>query len=204
MQDASASRPAPGGGSLGSSSSLGPFGAAVVMVSAAFLVAGIALPQAAEALLRFFVVALAVGWVLTRAWGALFPVRPFHRAYAPFHDPDAGWERLSTPLPIRDLTMRLRAADDPEAASTAAIPAAVRATLVEEARRRLARNHDLDLDEPAHHPAVRSILSDSTWRLVRPERPDDDPAGEAGEEDSRHGRVPVARLAPILDDLEAL
>lgn len=179
-----------------------PLGRATLGVSAAFLLAAIVWPQAAEALLRVFVATLALGFVVVRVYRAALPSRTVEDFYSPF---DASGPTRTTegaaPEAIRELTGELGAADDGELAQRTAIPWTVRRFIREEASRRLTERHGLRLAERSDHPRVRSLISDATWLLIRPRELE--PTAE-----SRHSpnerAVPLSRLDLILDDLERL
>src|SRR5690606_753020 len=168
---------------------IGPLGVATVVVSLAFLLAGIMWPQAASALLRLLLVTLALGYVAGRAYRALLPVSAT-RSYSPFDAPGAARPAPAAPHALRRLTAELGAANDARRARHTEIPRPVQWALVAEAARRLAEHHGLQLHDPDHHARIRALVSEPTWRLI-------DPGG------SRE-IVPLSRLDVILDDLEKL
>jgi hypothetical protein len=167
-------------------------GSALVLTSLFFLSAGILWPQGAGAMLRIMLVVIAVGFIAARAHDALLLVRTSRQVRSPF---DAGsTERTApaSPQVLRDLTDQLVAADDPRARDRAAVPWAVRRTLVTEATHRLAEHHGLDPADPGHHARIRTLVSAATWRLIAPAEP-------ALGADSA-----LRELTLILDDLERL
>lgn len=168
-----------------------PLGVFTIVASAVFLLAGIAWPQAAEALLRLFLATLAFGFVSV-ASGTMLPTKMTHDSNSPFHGPE---KREPPPAPrlLRDLTRELGAVDDARHVERTAIPSTVRWSVVAEASRRLAGTHGLNIRDPDHRTAIRSLVSEPTWLLISAARP---------EVDSR--RVPLSRLGLILDDLERL
>jgi len=184
------------------------FGRIVVVASAGFLLAGIVLPGTAEILLRLYFLSLAAAFVATRAYGAAIPRRTTLDAYSPFTDEGVTRPPPEPPPGIRRRAALLRAADHPAQASRARIPVSVKWTLVDEASHRLAERRSLDLDDPDHHARIRSLVSDATWRLVRPlERGEG--AGRRGPDrgpgpDPDGPPVTLDRLHSILDDLEKL
>lgn len=185
---------------------LAPLALVTVMVSGAFLLAGVLLPQAADALLRLLLATLAAVYVFSRGYEILAGVRSGDAAYSPFQDPEAGNAPPTAPRPVRNLAAQLTAADDPERARDSAIPTAVRAVLLEEAGRRLQERHGLDPRESSHGPAVRALVSEPTWKVIRPVGAGEGAGSDAAESNGGGlaDRVPLARLPEILDDVEAL
>lgn len=180
---------------------MSPLGGATIVLSLAFLLAGIAWPQGAEALLRMFVASLALGFVAVRTYRAGLPVRTVEDSYSPFDGSAAPRPPAAAPEAIRELTEGLAAADDEECAERTPIPWPVRRRLVQEASRRLSERHGLRLDEPDHHPRIRSLVSEATWLLLRPPEPESGPGSRSA---VRERPVPLSRLDLVLDDLERL
>jgi len=168
---------------------IGPLGIATIVVSLAFLLAGILWPQAASALLRLLLVTLALGFVAGRAYRALLPVSAT-RSHSPFDALGLARPAPTAPHALRRLTAELGAADDARRAGRTEIPRPVQWAVIDEAARRLAEDHGLHLHDPDHHARIRALVSEPTWRLI-------DPGG------SRE-LVPLSRLDVILDDLEKL
>jgi hypothetical protein len=178
---------------------LSPLGVAAIVAGAAFLVAGIAWPQAAEGLLRLLLALLAVGFVLGRAYQAMLPAEMTQDAYSPFHDD--GPPPAAVPPALRDLNAQLRAADRTRDASRAEIPRAVRWRVIDEAARRLSERHGLRLEVPEHRAEIRALVSEPTWRLIASHGTGSaGPVARAGTTDP----VPLSHLSTILDDLEKL
>lgn len=182
--------------------SLTPLGVFTVSVSVTFLVAGIAWPDAAEAWLRMLVATLALGFVLARTYEAALPRQATQDSYSPFEGSTATAATGAAPKAIQQLTEMLGAADDPERAQRTAIPWTVGRTVIREASRRLAQDHDLRLDDTDDHTRIRSLVSEATWLLIRPGEQGSSP-GE-GAPAARQRSVPLSRLELILDDLEQL
>lgn len=176
------------------------FGVSVMITCLAFLLAGIAWPQAAEALLRLLFVTLAAGFVVARAYEAMVPLRTT-REFSPFDGDTAARTPPATPRVLRDLTAELGAADDDRLAHRTPIPWPVRWTLIEEATRRLADHHGLSLHDPVHHSDIRTLVSEPTWLLIGPRAPAPGPGARPTPDKPT---VPLSRLGPILDDLERL
>jgi hypothetical protein len=170
-------------------------GGMTVVASGLFLLAGVLEPAAADLLLRLFLATLAAGFVAIRGYQALLPSRMTQDFYSPFDGSDPG-TTPETPQVLRTLTAQLEAADRPRAAARAPIPRGVRWELIDEARRRLAQHHRLDLRDPADHEAIRSRVSETTWLLIGSE--------DTTEERSDSSTPPLARLPLILDELERL
>ena len=177
------------------------FGKMVLVASAGFLVAGILLPGAAEILLRLFLVGLAGAFVATRAWDANLPRRMALDAYSPFTNERATRPPPEAPPAIRHRASLLGAADEPERARRTPVPVPVKWAVLTELSRRLAERRGLDLADPVHHPRIQSLVSEATWRLVRPPGTND---AAGGSTDSDTSPVTLDRLASILDDLERL
>lgn len=180
---------------------IGPFGVATIAVSLAFMAAGIVLPQAAGAFLRLFLAVLAVGFILTRAYGAMLPARMTQGFYSPFDRAHADRPIQTIPEPLRKFAAELAAADDGRLAGRTPIPWSVRWRVIDEAARRLADHHGLNLDDAGHHAAIRALVTEPTWRLIA--RPAPDPPGATGASQPA-ASPPVSRLPLILDDLERL
>jgi hypothetical protein len=183
----------------------GTFALAAIALSAAFLVAAVIVPGAAAALLRALVVALALGYVVARAHGAVATSGLAHDRYSPFDNGPPVHDERSRPAAIQRLIADLEPANRPRRARRTPIPRRVRWRLVDEAHRRLAEHHGLRLEDPRHHPRIRALVGDATWSLVEPRAPsvagDEPPGAPAGS----HGRsVPVSQLPSILDDMEKL
>ncbi|HLT90638.1 MAG TPA: hypothetical protein VKZ85_06810 [Woeseiaceae bacterium] len=168
---------------------IGPLGIATIVVSLAFLLAGILWPQAASALLRLLLVTLALGFVASRAYRALLPVAAT-RSYSPFDALGAARTTPAAPHTLRKLTAELGAANDARRARHTAIPRPVRWAVIDEAARRLAEHHGLHLHDPDHHARIHALVSEPMWLLIDP--------GESSEP------VPLSQLDVILDDLEKL
>lgn len=177
------------------------FGRVVLGLSVGFLVAGVLLSGAAEILLRMYLLSLAGAFVATRAWDAELPRRMTLDTYSPFTTERAIRPPPDAPAAIRQRTLLLHAADDPEAARRTPVPVSVRWAALGEASHRLAERRGLDLNDPEHHPRVRALVSEATWRLIRPPESARAPGGDSGPE-----ILPVTldRLPSILDDLEKL
>lgn len=180
---------------------VGLFGIFALAAGLAFLLAGLLWPQAAEALLRLLLATLAVGFVLVRGHRAMRSVRATERSSSPFDRDVATRRPPAAPHVLRRLTADLSAADDARRARRTAIPRTVRWTVVDEASRRLAEHHGLSLDDPTHHPEIRSLVSEPTWSLIGPRDPR---AGPGKRSAGRGGPVPLTQLDRILDDLEGL
>lgn len=173
----------------------GPFRVAAVLASAVFLLAGLVFPQAAEAFLRLFLVTVALGFIVARAYDAYLPSRMTLDFYSPFHAGERRTGVSEAPEPLRKLTAELKGAGK-QGAERREIPRGVRWRLIDEAARRLA-DHGLDLEDPGDHDAIRGLVSPDTWSLIRP--------FDAGA--ARRGATtapPLSRLDPILNDVEAL
>lgn len=174
---------------------ISPLALGAAGLSLAFLGAALLWPPAAEALLRLLLVTLAVGYAAARIVERLAPVShdggsgtPFERAPPPATAP-------ATPHVLRDLRAGLAGADTARRARRTPVPMAVRWTLAEEARRRLAERHGLSADEARHQAAIRARVSDPTWRLLRPEEVEVGPDAPG---------LPLSDLERILEDLESL
>ena len=174
-----------------------PFGLATIVASVAFVVAGIALPEVAESLLRLMIATFAFGFVLSRVYRAGLPERTTTDEYSPFRGPAGARESATAPRVLRDLASKLAAADEPRSAKRSEIPRTVRWTVVDEATRRLAEHRRLSVADSADHASIRSLVSDSTWRLIRPS----DAVAGAGD---RARAVTMSELDLVLDDLERL
>lgn len=173
----------------------------MVIASVAFLAAGITWPQAAEVWFRLLLVALAVGFVAARAYETLQPVSTRPDVSSPFHGHAITRSPTAAPEALRELTRELDAADDERLARRSEIPRSVRWTVIDEASLRLAEHHGLSLDDPAHHPGIRSLVSTPTWSLIHPSDPELRPDARAP---VASRRVPLSQLGRILDDLERL
>lgn len=184
---------------------MSPFGRIVLAVSAAFLLAGIAFPGWAEILLRLYLLGLAGAFLAIRTYRAGLPSRTTLDAYSPFTDERAARPPPEAPPAIRQRASLLRAADDPGQASRARIPVSVKWAVLDEASHRLAERHGLDLGDPGDHPRVRSLVSEATWRLVRPPEAEGTPGPVPGPDLDPDGPpVTLDQLPSILDDLERL
>lgn len=171
----------------------GLLGTCFLVLSAGFLGAGLLLPGAAEALLRLYLPALALAFLLVRADDARLPRTMEQDRYSPFlHDRDGP---APSPLPrvIQERARPLAALDDPDRAP-APVPIATRWLLIDAFTRRLAERRGLHLADPSHHEAIRGLLSERAWGLVRP----------PGLDDSDRAPVALHHLDAILDDLEKL
>jgi hypothetical protein len=177
------------------------FGRFVIWASGAFLLAGILLPGVAEILLRLYLFTLAGGFVAIRAWDADLPSRATLDAYSPFTDEGAARPPPEAPPAIRRRASLLRATDDPGRAGRTPVPVSVKWAVLDEASHRLAEGRGLDLNDPDHHARIRSLVSEETWRLVRPPG-SDEVAGSLLHPDDPP--VTLDRLPSILDDLERL
>jgi hypothetical protein len=172
-------------------------GVAVGSTAVAFLVAGVIFPELADGLLRLFVVSVAFVVVAVRAFQAVRPLRLAQDFYSPFEDAPAARAAVAAPQLLRTLHAELDGADDARIARRRAIPASARNLVVAEARRRLSERHGLVLGEPAHRERIRSLLSESTWLLIRPVAAEGRPAAAAA-------AVPLGRLEAILNEVEGL
>lgn len=176
---------------------VGPVGIAVTAVSIVFLAAGIALPEAADTLLRLMLVALALAIVLALAHQGRLPARATADSASPF-DGDAAFREVpSEPVGVRELAVELRAADRPRLAKRSPIPRRVRWKVTDEFARRLAERHGLRLGHARDHDQIRTLIAAPTWALIRPQPP---VSGAAG----THAILTLSELAMILDDLESL
>jgi hypothetical protein len=176
-------------------------GVSAVVISLAFLTAGIVWPQAAETLLRTLVVTLAVTTVVVHAFRTLLPVHAAGEISTPFDGSVGGWTLSAAPHPLRRLTDELKAADDARAAPRTPVPMSVRLIIRDEAARRLSERHGLNLGDPTHHARIQSLVAEPTWRLLRSA----DPRVRSGPEAVPPTRiVPLSQLDHILTDLERL
>ena len=186
-------------------------GGMISVISIAFVAAGIAWPQAAASLLRLMLATVALVYVAGRAWRSLMHVRMGSKQYSPFERIIAKRQPTVVPQAVRRLAAQLGGGADPRVVERRPIPGPMRRTLVAAAERRLADHHGLDLDDPAHHDRIRSVVSESTQLLIlgagtdaHAPAPSDEhtragtPAKESGPD------IPLSRLNEILDDLEKL
>ena len=172
--------------------------AAAVVVVVGFLVAAVLWPHAADGLLRLLLATLAIGYIGVRGHHVMPPI--IRDPYSPFGRDPLVTNPAAAPLPLRKLIGALQAADA-TGPKGRIIPGAICAFVRDEAARRLARKHRLDLDEPRHHAQIRSLVLEPTWLLIRPALSPEQPLSHA------HGRscaVPLSQLDRILDDLERL
>lgn len=175
-----------------------PVDVAMVVGSVAFVAAGLAWPQAADMLLRLLFVSLAAGWVATRAYRSVHPVQSSERRYSPFDYGLADAAPPAAPRALRRLASELHAADRPYTWRET-IPATAVRTIRTDAARRLNEHHGLTLRNPGHHARIRSIVSDPTWHVIRPQGAGARPGGGAAPTS-----VPLSGLGHILDELERL
>jgi hypothetical protein len=166
--------------------------------SAAFVIAGLSWPQAADILLRLLVVSLALGWIANRAYRSLQHMQSRERYYSPFDDTLAEGAPPAAPRALRKLLSELRAADRPRA-RRATIPASALRTIRMEAAGRLNEHHGVSLSDPQHHERIRPMVSDAMWHIVRPDGVRLRPDGAAGPTS-----VPLTELDRILNELERL
>jgi hypothetical protein len=175
-----------------------PFGAFAMVASLLFLAAGIVWPQAAGALLRLLLATLALGYVVGRLYQTVGPVAASRQVGSPFEREAGTGAPSPVPEGLRKFTAQVRSAGDARLAERKPIPREVREVVTAEVARRLAERHGLHLGYADDQPAIRSLLSEPTWALVRPDR-----AG-VGEVQGLRRPVPLSRLGSILDDLERL
>lgn len=174
-----------------------PAVAVTVVVVLVFLIAAPLWPHAADGLLRLLLATLAIGFVAARASRT---IPPFIRdPYSPFDRESGVHSPPAAPAELRKLVRTLEAAAPGRFGKAGEIPGAVRLILRGEVSRLLAERHGLSLDEPAHHDRIRSLLSESTWLLVRPREALTRPGLPAP---SGIGSLPLGHLGHILDDLE--
>lgn len=181
--------------------SVRPIAASVTVASIALLIAGVAWPQAADALLRVLLVTLAVGFVAALVYRAIRPVVTTRDVHSPFGRYVAMRTPAVAPQALRKLTSQLGAAADARSAERTAIPLSTRLTVREEASHRLTERHGLSLGDPTDHPHIRALVSQPTWLLIRPH---DLQAPPRTRQTTRSQSVPLSQLGRILDDLEAL
>lgn len=173
---------------------IGPFGTLTLVMSVAFLAAGVAEPAAARALLRLFLVCLGLGFVFTRAHAAESAASMTQDFYSPFDGAHPRRSPPSFPSAVRAFARELGAADRPRRAGRTPIPGAVCRHIVGEATRRLALHHGLQVEQPDDHSRIRGMVSEPTWKLIAP--------GDAAASPLEGPRVD--RLPMILADLERL
>lgn len=167
----------------------GPFGIATIAVSVLFLGAAVFAPGSAGALLRLYLLTLALGFVVARGYAAFLPARMTQDFYSPFDGSDPRSGPPAAPEALLRITAELEAVDSPRAAERTAIPRAVRWRVIDEAARRLVDRHGLDLSDPADHDAIRRLVSAEAWKLIEPAQ----------------RTVPsLSRLSSILDEVETL
>lgn len=176
---------------------IGLFGALSLVISAAFLAAGLVEPTWAPALLRLFLVFLAAAFVLSRAYVASLPARMTQDSYSPFDGSHRRMTPPSFPREVRTFARELTAANRPRRARRTLLPGPVSRRVIDEADRRLALHHGLKLERPEDHPAIRGRVSAPTWALIAP-------AGASGAPQSPQEGPHVDRLPTILADLERL
>lgn len=173
----------------------------LVAVSIAFVGAGLAWPQAADALLRLLIVTLGVLFAAGGAYRALRPAASTETVYSPFHLSDVDRPQPVVPRRLRDLTAELKTADDPTSAARTAIPIPMLLIIREESEWRLVDRHRLRLRDPSDHARIQGLVTEPTWRIIRP------PAAEprsSTRPSGQHTTVPLSQLGIILDDLERL
>jgi hypothetical protein len=163
------------------------------VLSAGFFGAGFLVPGAAEALLRLYLPALALAFILARVHEAALPQRLAQEGYSPFLHGRNVPAPDEAPGVVRERAQLVSALDDPSRAN-APIPVSVRWLVVGELGRCLAERRGLFLADRAHHAAVRELLSEPAWSLVRP----------PGSERAETSPLSLRDLDAILDDLEKL
>jgi hypothetical protein len=167
-------------------------GIAIAAISFGFVAAGIAWPQAASSLLRLLLVTAAILFVAARAWHALAWVHHKPDRQSPFNGLVSTHTPPVAPHALRRLSAQLHAAANAEQTRATPIPWTTRRMLIDEASRRLAERHGLDLGDPNHHAHIRSLVSEPTRLLILTD--------DATTPDS----LSMRHLEPILDDLENL
>ena len=173
------------------------FGAATAALTAVFLLRALAWPHLATPLLQLLVALLSLAWVGARVMRAELPLGLATDTYSPFdaRRPDATGPPL--PEPVDRRARRLRAADEPDSAERFAVPGPECRLIADEATRRLAEHHGLDVRDPSERVRIRGLVGESTWRLLRDWT-------DARRRVVEAHSIPLARLDAILDDLERL
>ena len=172
---------------------------AAIALILATLIAALLWPNAADGLLRLLLVILAIGYIVLRGYRTLPPL--LDDRFTPFGRNPLLDDPPVAPEPLRRLLKLLDGGRAGGRAGEAAIPGAILRTLREEAGRRLADRHRLDVHDTADHPRIRLLVGDPTWEVIRP--PPTRAAPTVGP--TRSSRtVPLHHLDRIIDDLETL
>lgn len=178
----------------------GPWALVAMLVSVAFLVAGVIWPGLAGSLLRVLMAGLALGFLASRALGLGLPSATVYDTYSPFEGSLADRSPPSAPDVVRQRAQLLSRADDPEAEAGEPVPWPVARELLRELGRRLENGHGLRLEHPTQATRIREMVSAPTRALLGLSE-------TSGSGASRHPEdrfIPMADLDDVLDDLEKL
>jgi hypothetical protein len=173
------------------------FGTAMATLSVAVLAAALLWPHLAATFLQGLLVALALGYLGAVIQRSHLPTTLTSDSYSPFESLAPRPRSATSPPAVRHLTTLLRAAEDPDAARRAQIPAEVCRILSAEASRRLTEHHGVSPRRSDDEDRIRALVSDATWELLR----------TVSEKDGAHsglGSGSLALLETILDDVERL
>jgi hypothetical protein len=171
---------------------LGPLALAVVVVSAAFIVAGVVWPAGADTLLRLLIATLVIGIAVFLAYRFIGTIPTSRQRNSPFDDGPERQTPSVAPEPLLLLGLDLKTADT-KGERLAIIPASAERILRVEAARRLTDHRGLNIKDPQHRARIRSLVTDATWRVIRVPDPGlgVDP-------------VPLGELSRILEEVENL
>lgn len=137
-------------------------------LSLACLAAALVWPGVAERVLLGLVLFLSLAYVGARIHRVRLPAAMTSDTYTPFDRVEQSLAPRQTPALIDGLTEQLRASEDPLLARQVPIPSSAHKLLASEVVRRLAERHGLYPSRPADHPRIEALVSEATWRLIRP------------------------------------
>lgn len=132
------------------------------------LVVGLAWPGIAGAILFGLILSLSLVFVGARIRSAKLPIAMATDRATPFDRLGPSSPPRRVPAVVEGLGVQLKSLEDEHQAHKVPIPSSAHQMLAAEVTRRLAERHGLDVSETSDHTRIQALVSEPTWRVIRP------------------------------------